>query len=140
LLLRTYASHCKAIQDEDKLESVLPVVTAVAYKLEQEHKALSHIIRQLEQQQAAATGEEDEEEEKVVDEKLERELAERTFVVKELLTLSAESDFADEIGRRNMFALIRSCYYFGFVLSLRKLNRLQQTQETWSATLRFQLN
>jgi condensin complex subunit 3 len=98
LLLRTYAHHCKAIKDEDRLEDVLPVVTALAFKLEQEHRALSGIVGQLDGQEEAT------------DERLERELAEKTFVVKELLTLSTESDFADEIGRRNMFALIRSSF------------------------------
>jgi condensin complex subunit 3 len=96
LLLRMYVRHCKATKDEDRLDDVLPVVTALAFKLEQEHRALSGIVSKLDEQEAVA------------DESLERELAERTFVVKELLTLSTESDFADEIGRRNMFTLIRT--------------------------------
>lgn len=82
------------------MERVLPVVTAMAFKLQEEYNLLEETTpaEELDSQQ------QDDEED------LPAEYVERTFVVAELCKMAVNLDYSDEIGRRKMFQLAReSC-------------------------------
>ncbi|OCF43623.1 condensin complex subunit 3 [Kwoniella heveanensis CBS 569] len=83
-LARVFVDHCIANKDEARLEEVLPVVTALAFRIQDEYNNLV----------GAANEESD-------------EVTERSFIVGELLRLAVNLDYADEIGRRKMFQLAR---------------------------------
>ncbi|KAJ9110074.1 hypothetical protein QFC19_001745 [Naganishia cerealis] len=92
-LSRVFMEHCIAKKDEARLERVLPVVTAMAFKLQEEYNLLEEITPsdELEMQQ----------------EDLPAEYVDRTFVVSELCKMAVNLDYSDEIGRRKMFQLAR---------------------------------
>ncbi|KAK8850500.1 hypothetical protein IAR55_004418 [Kwoniella newhampshirensis] len=83
-LARVFVDHCISIKDEARLEEVLPVVTALAYRIQDEYNNLVGAVN-------------DEAE----------DATERAFIVGELLKLAVNLDYADEIGRRKMFQLAR---------------------------------
>ncbi|WVQ95614.1 hypothetical protein IAU59_002712 [Kwoniella sp. CBS 9459] len=83
-LARVFVDHCITNKDEARLEEVLPVVTALAFRIQDEYNNL-----------VGATNEESD------------EVTERSFIVGELLRLAVNLDYADEIGRRKMFQLAR---------------------------------
>lgn len=87
-------------QDEALLESALPVVTALAFRIQHEHNELMARINKLIQLP------EDEEE----DEESEMERGDKEFIMSELLKLAVNLDYADETGRRKMFALVRESF------------------------------
>lgn len=72
------------LQDTARLEDSIPVVTALAFRVQEEYNKLV---------QAVNEGADD------------ANLMERTFIVGELLKLAVNLDYADEIGRRKMFQL-----------------------------------
>lgn len=92
-LIRAVAGHCQAISDDAKLDECMPVVTALAFRMEAAFKDLVASIP-LDDGDLG------------VDEQV--ALAEAEFIVKELLRLAALMDYADENGRRKMFGLIRT--------------------------------
>lgn len=70
-----------------RLEEALPVVTALAFLVQDEFNKLVPSVNTEE-----------------------GDIAERSFIVGELLSLAVNLDYADEIGRRKMFTLARkSC-------------------------------
>lgn len=79
------------------MEGALPVVTALAFRVQAEYNALMALVT------AQAERPEDEEE----DEDAEMELGDKEFIISELLKLAVNLDYADETGRRKTFALIR---------------------------------
>ncbi|KAK4686707.1 condensin complex subunit 3, partial [Tremellales sp. Uapishka_1] len=81
-LARVFVEHCMTTKDEPRLEAVLPVVTALAFRIQDEYNKL-----------VASVTEEDS--------------TERAFIVGELMKLAIHLDYADEIGRRKMFQLTR---------------------------------
>jgi len=99
-ILRVAAEHYKSLADETKLDEVMPVVTALAFRMEHNFQALTellHTVEQLSQSQM----EDEETAEKV------QLAAQKTFVLRELLTVAMLADYGDEIGRRKMFSLLR---------------------------------
>ncbi|KAJ9118074.1 hypothetical protein QFC24_006346 [Naganishia onofrii] len=86
------------LEDEARLERVLPVVTAMAFKLQEEYNLLEETTpaEELDSQQQEEDGED-----------LPAEYVERTFVVAELCKMAVNLDYSDEIGRRKMFQLAR---------------------------------
>lgn len=72
------------LQDTARLEDSIPVVTALAFRIQEEYNKLVQAINE---------GADD------------ANLMERTFIVGELLKLAVNLDYADEIGRRKMFQL-----------------------------------
>lgn len=68
------------LQDEARIEETMPVVTDLAFRIQDEFNNF--------------VNEEDEE-----------KRIERAFIVGELLGLATRLDYADEIGRRKMFTL-----------------------------------
>ncbi|KAL7422917.1 chromosome condensation complex Condensin, subunit G [Cryptotrichosporon argae] len=87
-LSRVFVDHCVSTRDEARLENALPVVTALAFRIQDEYNKLV----------ASTNGDDDDEQAPAV---------ERAFVVGELLRLAVNLDYADEIGRRKMFQLAR---------------------------------
>lgn len=67
-----------------RLEEALPVVTALAFLVQDEFNKLVPSVNTEE-----------------------NDIAERSFIVGELLSLAVNLDYADEIGRRKMFTLAR---------------------------------
>ncbi|KAH7887136.1 nuclear condensing complex subunit [Phlebopus sp. FC_14] len=101
-LARVFVEHCIATKDEAKLDASLPVVTHLAYQIQHAYNTYQEDMEALEQERAIR-GEADEEQ-------LAREEDERRdkeFVIGEMLKLAVNLDYADEIGRRKMFQLVR---------------------------------
>lgn len=109
-LARIFADHCVSAKDETRLESALPVVTALAFSIQKAYNALlAHI--QFEEEDDLFRGgmhgpEEDERKARREEERLDKE-----FVIGEMLKLAVNLDYADEIGRRKMFQLVRKCLF-----------------------------
>lgn len=78
----------------EKLEALLPVVTALAFHIQ---NTTNELIDQMEQ---GGEGREEEDED---------ELLAAEFVVGEMLRIAARVDYGDEIGRRKMFEIVREC-------------------------------
>lgn len=83
-LARIFVEHCISEKDEARLEDTLPVVTALAFRIQDEYNKLV----------GAVNGEGE-------------DPTERAFIVGELLRLAVSLDYSDEIGRRKMFQLAR---------------------------------
>lgn len=82
-------------QDNARLEASLPVVTALAFRIQHYYNSLLDLARQLEEEDG---GDDEERDEKRADGEL---------VVAQLLKLAVNLDYSDEIGRRKMFQLVR---------------------------------
>ncbi|KAF9508646.1 hypothetical protein BS47DRAFT_1320578 [Hydnum rufescens UP504] len=92
-LARVFVDYCISVKEESRLETALPVVTALAFRIQHEYNALLALIEV-----------EDPDE---VDEDAEMEKGDKEFIIAELLKLAVNLDYADETGRRKMFALVR---------------------------------
>lgn len=101
LLARTFVEHCFDKKDESRLEACLPVVTALAFLLQNHYNAFLEVLQ--EDEEAQLNGEEDDDDADSRDEKM----ADEEFMMSELLRLSLLLDYSDEIGRRKMFSVIR---------------------------------
>ena len=100
MLARVYVDHCVATKNEAKLEAVLPVVTAVAFKIQTAYNDLVDDFQAEEEAiflRDAAVEDENREEQKI----------DKEIVISELLKLAVNLDYTDEIGRRKMFQLVR---------------------------------
>ncbi|GBE88890.1 hypothetical protein SCP_1402980 [Sparassis crispa] len=110
LVARVFITYCLDHDAEKYLENTgLPVVTALAFYLQEACNELLDAIEELTEARMAAESEgadgtEDEDED--LDRK-EDAVLECGFVVGEMLRLAARSDFTDEIGRRKVFAVVR---------------------------------
>ncbi|KAI0941839.1 hypothetical protein AcV7_002413 [Taiwanofungus camphoratus] len=109
-LARVFTEHCAAIQDNARLESALPVVTAMAFRIQAAYNALIALVHAEEEAQLLRAGmrdekaAEDEEEERA---RREEERMDGESIIGEMLRLAVGLDYADEIGRRRMFQLVR---------------------------------
>lgn len=100
-LARVFVDHCIATKAEGRLESVLPVVTSLAFRIQNAYNTLITNTSAFR-------------EEKIVRDFTDEEIAQKEeermdgeFVLGELLALAVNLDYSDEIGRRKMFQLIR---------------------------------
>ena len=82
------------------MESSMPVVTALAFQIQGSYNSL---LRQIQKVQEDSTFMVQDEE---IREANELDIASRIFILNEMLTLSVNLDYADEIGRRKMFSLV----------------------------------
>ena len=98
-LARVFVDQCIAKKDNLKLDSTLPVVTALAFRISDAYNAL---VEQVHEDATAAFDELDE------DERARREEArlDREFAIGEMLRLALNLDYGDEIGRRKMLELV----------------------------------
>lgn len=100
-LARVFVEHCKETKDEARLEAALPVVTAMAFRIQEAYNGLVESVRTVEEEKLVRDF--DEQEQTKVDE----ELHEKEFIIGEMLKLAVNLDYSDEIGRRKMFQLVR---------------------------------
>jgi condensin complex subunit 3 len=100
-LVRVFVEHCINTKDDGRLESCLPVVTALAFKIQATYNDLLEQIQADEEVKFLDDQDEEAQEAK------EEERADREFVIGEMLRLAVNLDYADEIGRRKMFGLVR---------------------------------
>ena len=98
LLARTFVEHCISANDTARLETSLPVVTALAFKLQAQYNAFLQLL-----DDASNSDGLDED----ASEELEEKVADNEFIISELLQLAVHLDYADEIGRRKMFGIVR---------------------------------
>ncbi|KAI9449685.1 nuclear condensing complex subunit [Lactarius psammicola] len=89
-LVRVFVDHCVSTKETTRLEKVLPVVTAHAFRIQEAYNTLLDVLEGAEE-----TGGDDE----AVDE--------HEFVLAELLRLALNLDYADEIGRRRLEQFVR---------------------------------
>jgi len=103
-LVRVFVEHCINTKDEARLESSLPVVTALAFKIQ---AAYNDLIEQIQVYEEARLGEDFTEEDQDANDEAR---ANQEFVIEEMLRLAVNLDYADEIGRRKMFGLVRKFF------------------------------
>ena len=101
-LIRVFVEHCINTKDDSRLESSLPVVTALAFKIQ---AAYNDFLEQVQAYEEARSLDDPNEEEQEVNEETR---ADQEFVIGEMLRLAINLDYADEIGRRKMFGLVRT--------------------------------
>ena len=96
--------HCIATNDQAKLEVSLPVVTHLAFRIQSVYNKHQEDLEAVSQERALRALDAHERD---VDERLDDLLLDSEFVIAEMLRLAVNLDYADEIGRRKMFQLIR---------------------------------
>ena len=102
-LARVFIDKCVAKDHRNKVDSTLPVTTAMAFRIQDAYNALVQHIHEDEALMQDPEADEDEEERAArEDARLDRELT-----IGELLKLAVNLDYGDEIGRRKMFQLVR---------------------------------
>lgn len=109
-IARVFTAYCHEHELDTRLEAAKsPVVTALAFYLQESCNDLLDAIEELEDVRLLAdsrpedsAGEDDE-----AIERKEDNVTDRAFVVAEMLRLTAMCDFSDEIGRRKAFAVVR---------------------------------
>ena len=89
--------YCSTNGQERELEACLPVVTALAFRIQSEYDALNRIL----EQQAAEEMEED------MPAVQDDSALSRIFIVSEMLAIAMHCDYADEMGRQKMYMLVR---------------------------------
>lgn len=92
----------KATKDDARLEAALPVVTALAFRLQESYNQLIEDMR-AEEEERIIRDLSDEEQNKLEDARLDKE-----FIIGEMLRMAVNLDYSDENGRRKMFQLVRA--------------------------------
>ena len=103
-LARVCVEHCITTNDQAKLEVSLPVVTHLAYRIQSVYNKYQEDLEAVSQERALHALDANERD---VDERLDDLLLDAEFVIAEMLKLAVNLDYADEIGRRKMFQLVR---------------------------------
>ncbi|KAJ8693485.1 chromosome condensation complex Condensin, subunit G [Pleurotus ostreatus] len=107
-LARVFSDFCLKKNDLGRRDNMLPVVTAMAFHISTTYHALQDILASLRASNSdeavfdVDAGLTDEERAKMED-----DLTDKEFVMTEMLKLALDLDYADELGRRKMFALVR---------------------------------
>lgn len=85
------------------------MVTALAFRIQATYNDLLQQIQAEEEDRLLLEGMEEDEED--IEERIKKEekRMDREFVLGEMLKLAVNLDYADEIGRRKMFQLVREC-------------------------------
>ncbi|KNZ72836.1 Condensin complex subunit 3 [Termitomyces sp. J132] len=100
-LARVFVEHGLTTNDNVRLEAVLPVVTELAFHIQDTFNELSSRVDE-EQEARLLTDLTEDERIRYEDARLEKEA-----ILGELLQLAVNLDYSDEIGRRKMFQLVR---------------------------------
>ena len=106
-LARVFVEHCrdsKDPKDQARLEAALPVVTFMAFRVQEAYNGLMESVHSVEEEKLMRDF--DEQEQTKVDE----ERHEKEFIIGEMLKLAVNLDYSDEIGRRKMFQLVRGSF------------------------------
>ncbi|KIM49317.1 hypothetical protein M413DRAFT_438505, partial [Hebeloma cylindrosporum] len=96
-LARVFVEHCKNVKDDAKLENTLPVVTLIAFHIQEAYNRLIEDIAN--ERTEDLDGDE-------IDRREDARIA-GELVIAELLKLAVNLDYSDEIGRRKTFQLVR---------------------------------
>lgn len=100
-LVRVFVDHCKANKDDTALDAALPVVTELAFRIQEAYNDLLEDM-QNEEEERIIRDLSEEERSRLEDIRLDKE-----FIIGEMLKLAVNLDYSDEIGRRKMFSLVR---------------------------------
>jgi condensin complex subunit 3 len=100
-LARVFVDHCKATKNDDRLDTALPVVTALAFRIQE---AYNDLLEDMQNEEEERVIRDLSEEEEIILEDIQMD---KEFVIGEMLKLAVNLDYADEIGRRKMFSLVR---------------------------------
>lgn len=105
-LARIFVDHCVSTKDDRRLEAALPVVTALAFRIQ---SAYNDLVEDTEKAEEAMflSGDIQSEEEDEARAKREETRLDQEFIMGEMLRMAVNLDYADEIGRRKMFQLVR---------------------------------
>lgn len=85
-------------------------MTALAFRIQEGYNALLEDIQAEEECLERDEVGTEEARQKREDERMDRE-----FVIGEMLKLAVDLDYADEIGRRKMFQLVRECHFLSIL-------------------------
>ncbi|KAF9043571.1 hypothetical protein BDZ89DRAFT_236873 [Hymenopellis radicata] len=123
VLARAFIDHCQSSGKQAILEQAgLPALSAFAYDIQESFNELQLAFDELEDQRNKLdSGELGEEEEMATQEAidaLEDDLDNRETITKELLRITVNLDFADEVGRRRMTAVLRAMLETTWIPSL----------------------
>ena len=102
-LARVFVDQCVAAKKDGRLDTALPVVTAMAFRIQERYNNLMELVK-VEQEEGTIRLDE-REEDRV---RREEERMSQEFVLTELLKIAVNLDYSDEIGRRKMFQLVRA--------------------------------
>jgi condensin complex subunit 3 len=97
--VRVFVDRCISANDDQRFESILPTVTALAFRIQTVYNGLLEDIQAEEMD--AFLGDVDDQENR------EEARLEKEFIIAEMCKLAVNLDYADEIGRRKMFQLVR---------------------------------
>ncbi|EPQ26200.1 uncharacterized protein PFL1_06912 [Pseudozyma flocculosa PF-1] len=97
--------HFRKAGNDRRLEECLPLVTALAFRIQKEYADLSALV---EQQQPILDADDVSDEQLMIAATIQT----KTFTIKQLLGIALSSDYGDEIGRRKMFGLVRDMISF----------------------------
>ncbi|KAI0674717.1 nuclear condensing complex subunit [Trametes maxima] len=106
-LARVFAEQCIAKEEAHRVEASLPVVTAMAFRIQEAYLAL---VEHVSASPAPAADDDDDETDADAEDartRHEESRLEQEFAIGELLRLGRVRDYSDEIGRRKTFALVR---------------------------------
>ncbi|KIY72680.1 hypothetical protein CYLTODRAFT_19435 [Cylindrobasidium torrendii FP15055 ss-10] len=104
VLARCFVAFClKEKKQEVMDESGLPAISAFAYHIGDHYNSLLAILDEL---RILGAGEEGADSEEI--EQREEDLARAESILKELLQMTVNLDFSDELGRRKLFAIVRN--------------------------------
>jgi condensin complex subunit 3 len=105
-LARVFVDHCISNKDDARLENSLPVVTMFVFLIQAKWQELVDVMQAEEEEMLLRGGIEDEAEQELRA-KREEERLDQEFIIGEMLRMAVNLDYADEIGRRKMFQLVR---------------------------------
>ena len=100
-LARVFVDHCVKTEDDARIEANMPVMTALAFKIQELYNELMNRAEADKENRAFGTEDASDDESRIT------EATSKEFIIGELMKLSLNLDYADEIGRRKMFALVR---------------------------------
>ncbi|KAL0960210.1 hypothetical protein HGRIS_011843 [Hohenbuehelia grisea] len=104
VLARAFVDHCLKTNGENRLESSsLPVVTELAFHVQERYNRLLKVLQKIAETQALSQ-DDDEDPEK---DDLEDDLVKAEVIMGELLRIAVNLDYSDEIGRRKTYAVVR---------------------------------
>ncbi|KAI0696847.1 nuclear condensing complex subunit [Cytidiella melzeri] len=106
-LARVFVDYCVNNKYEARLENSLPVVTMLVFRIQSAWQELIATM-QAEEEELLLRGGMNDEAEKELRSKREDERSEQEFIIGEMLRMAVNLDYADEIGRRKMFQLVRN--------------------------------
>lgn len=110
-LARVFVDYCVSKEDNARLENSLPVVTSLAFRIQAAYNDLLEELQSQEEELLFRGS---------IPEEREEARIEREFVIGEILRLAVNLDYADEIGRRKMFQLVRELL-LSFMVQMRQL-------------------